>query len=364
MPPAGGAGRPPGRRRFLRDLDAGAHLDLFLVCAVAAVLLIRFYLRLTGYPQIGGGALHIAHMLWGRFLMLAALILLLSYLDRGVRPIAAVLGGVGFGTFIDEIGKFVTSDNDYFFAPAPSLIYAVFILTYLATRSIHRDRIATREEYLVNAMREVEEVVAGDLSREERERALGYLRRGDPESPLVACMLDLVERSDPAPAAGKSLPLRLRDALFDRYRALTRLRLFGRLVVAFFFLQFLVTIAHAIGIAFFSVGLDDLLRLPLLGTAGLARAGGSVSEWGQFLSSLLACGFIGLGIYRFRRSRLEGLRTFQKSVMVSIFLTQVFLFASRAWAALAGLLFDLLLFMALRFMIESERIWQETRERR
>nr|MEE4269245.1 hypothetical protein [Candidatus Krumholzibacteria bacterium] len=39
-------------------------LDLVLVMAVLSVLLIRFYLHLTGYPRVGGDSLHIAHMLW------------------------------------------------------------------------------------------------------------------------------------------------------------------------------------------------------------------------------------------------------------------------------------------------------------
>jgi hypothetical protein len=33
--------------------------------AVVAVLLTRLYLNLTGFPHIGAGGLHIAHLLWG-----------------------------------------------------------------------------------------------------------------------------------------------------------------------------------------------------------------------------------------------------------------------------------------------------------
>ena len=86
---------------------------------------ISLFLTVTGFPKLGGGELHIAHMLWGGALMLVGLLLLLIYLDRPVQHVAAVVAGLGFGTFIDEIGKFVTSDTDYFFRPAVAMIYVV-----------------------------------------------------------------------------------------------------------------------------------------------------------------------------------------------------------------------------------------------
>ena len=104
-------------RLIFRDLRAGEYLDLVLVAAVSAVLLIRFFLALTGYPTVGGGTLHIAHMLWGGLLMLVALVLLLAFLGRFAHQLGALLGGFGFGTFIDELGKFITRDNDYFYRP-------------------------------------------------------------------------------------------------------------------------------------------------------------------------------------------------------------------------------------------------------
>src|SRR5881409_888972 len=50
-------------RHLVRAADADL-LDTFLVSAIATVVVIRIFLEATGYPQLGGGGLHIAHVLW------------------------------------------------------------------------------------------------------------------------------------------------------------------------------------------------------------------------------------------------------------------------------------------------------------
>ena len=119
------------RKLFFRNVRARDQLEIFLLSAISSVLVIRLFLHLTGYISLGGGDYHIAHMLYGGFMMLAAVSLPLTGLGARVLSVSAIVGGVGFGFFIDELGKFITSDNDYFFNPTDGLIYAIFISLYL-----------------------------------------------------------------------------------------------------------------------------------------------------------------------------------------------------------------------------------------
>src|SRR5438874_1476792 len=85
--------RPDLAGAAARDFEAGLYLQDLLVAAVVAILLTRAFLGLTGYPRVGGGGLHVAHMLWGGLLMLAALVLLLAVLGKRTKRVAGVLGG-------------------------------------------------------------------------------------------------------------------------------------------------------------------------------------------------------------------------------------------------------------------------------
>ena len=78
-----------------RDADAGTYLQTYLVAGVAALLLTRLYLELTGYPRFGGGRLHIAHLLWGGLLMLAGQVLLLSLLGKRAYERGTIMTWVG-----------------------------------------------------------------------------------------------------------------------------------------------------------------------------------------------------------------------------------------------------------------------------
>jgi hypothetical protein len=83
------------RAGLVRNVRTAEHLTTFVVSGVSTVLITRLILGLSGYPQIGGKGLHIAHVLPGGLLMLLAIFLLLSYVGPVVRPAAALVGGSG-----------------------------------------------------------------------------------------------------------------------------------------------------------------------------------------------------------------------------------------------------------------------------
>ena len=173
-------GRPRRHRLRLpaRYVSLGELQDTFLISAVGMILVIRLQLFLTNYPSLGGGKLHIAHLLWGGLLMMIALGLLFTLIGRRWRQPAAVLGGAGFGFFIDEVGKFVTSDNDYFYKPSAAIIYIVFICLYFAARWTRERRGFTDEEQVASALDLFTDATVRGFNEREKRRALNCKSSG------------------------------------------------------------------------------------------------------------------------------------------------------------------------------------------
>jgi hypothetical protein len=344
-----------GREVFIRNYDAWGHLEMFLVSAVAAVLSIRLFLQLTGYPRLGGYGLHIAHMLWGGLLMGVAIIILVSYIGKTTQRWAAIAGGLGFGIFIDEIGKFVTADNDYFFEPAVALMYVVFVLIFLATSVIHsRPRYAPKE-YLMNALQKVEELVMQDLDAEEKREALALLRKCDPEDPIVASLTQLLGRADLGPRKPSGSLQRARRMARHTYRRLTSLPQFPSLIVWVFVGQLVFKLTYVAILVFF-VGFG-WREVPVSGWVHwfIGRIDAlTFVEVAQLLSSLLSAVFVLVGVLRIRQSRVYAFQMFEQSLLVSIFLTQVFAFYVQQFTALIGLVLNIVLLVLTRFALRQE----------
>lgn len=329
--------------------DAISKLEKFLIAAVVTILIIRTQLWLTNYPQLGGGGIHIAHLLWGGLFMLVAIWFSLIWVNRWARNVAAILGGIGFGFFIDELGKFITEDNDYFFKPAAPIIYLVFIVLFLVIRHLSGRIRVGPEMALANVLDLLPATVTGEFGRREKEEADRLLDRADPSDPRVEAVrgyLETVEVAPERPPSRAGLALgRVRDAL----TGFTEWRLFEPLVVTVLIVWAISSVAGVLEVQFNFGGLiekqDDL-----------SPATADVAEWGRSISVLLSALFVGLGVLQMLRSHHQAAyRHFTTALLISIFLTRVFVFLEAQFAAVFGLGFDLLLLGAISVLAARDR---------
>jgi hypothetical protein len=158
----------PQVRTPVRRAGAANYVLLTVLSFGTTVVLTRLYLAATGYPQIGSGEFHIAHMLWGGLLLFIAAILPLLFSNRYALIAAALAGGSGMGLFIDEVGKFITRNNDYFHPLAAPIIYAVFLLTVLVYLRMRRPPPPRARDDLYRVFETLGEVLDRDLDRNEQ----------------------------------------------------------------------------------------------------------------------------------------------------------------------------------------------------
>jgi len=189
-------------RRPVRREGAERYLFATLVSFAATVILTRWFLSLTGFPRIGGGDLHIAHALWGGAALFAASVLPILLAGRFVYYAAATLAGIGIGLFIDEVGKFITAENDYFYPAAAPIIYATFLLAVLVWLRARAPREPDPRSQLLGALELLEESVEGDLQRAERDAIRERLAAAAARAPaaeqrrLAADLLAFVEAEE------------------------------------------------------------------------------------------------------------------------------------------------------------------------
>ena len=326
--------------RLTRDAEAPLLLESFFVAAVASFLGIRWFLALTGYPRIGSNGIHIAHMLWGGLLMLLALMLLLAFLDRSVHHVAAVIAGLGFGTFIDEIGKFVTADNNYFFRPAIALIYGLFVVAFLVARTFVGQRRLTEPEALANALDLLEGTLDGPIEPDDRARIGRLLDLADPKAPLAVFakhyLADL-----PRAAERTNRIATIQRRLADGYEEL---------------------MANPWAERALSVGVVAYAALAVFGVTLVATgapAGGvaetsTVATLAQVASTLAGTALVARGVLSLHHSRTAAYHWFMRGLLVWILVTQVFVFYSSQLAGLGGLAVDLVAYGSLRFAITRE----------
>jgi hypothetical protein len=255
------------------------------------------------------------------------------------KQLATLSAGIGFGLFIDELGKFVTSDNDYFFRPVFAFIYLIFIAIFLVTRALLTTDHPSPSAALVNLFGLASDGAGRAWDESERARALQLLAACDQSDPVVQDLSPLVTRMA-AETSGREGPYEAFKArLGGFYDALVARRWFKALVVAYLALIALVGVLFGLAVIF---------------AEGQAQA--DVWTYGQAISASVSAVLVLVGFVSWRRSRLTAYRWFKRALLVAIFVTQFFAFYTNQITQVFGLFVILLTYAAIRSMIDRESL--------
>jgi hypothetical protein len=339
---------PPKALYFVRRVTAMQDFEVFFVTSIATILTVRMILAATGWPQLGGGKIHFAHLLWGGIGMLLAFILFMAMEGRLWDFLATLSAGIGFGLFLDELGKFITSDNDYFFQPAIAIMYVLFVVLFFVFRALGRVDKMGPETALVNSFDFAKEAVMRAMSTGERDEALYVLGRADQSDPMVQA-LSTVLREVRVPDTGPNAAQRFWQRVTGWWTRLVSRRGFRGFVLWWFILTTLVWLLNPITFV----------------ADGSALTG---MEIGGMLSGTATGVCTILGILHWRRSKLRAYRWFERGALIAILIGEFFSFYEYQVWAIFGLAWMVIQLGVIRSMISVElsnaatRLQQESQE--
>jgi DNA-directed RNA polymerase specialized sigma24 family protein len=314
-------------RPQVRDEAAILRFDAFLFSAAATVLVTRAFLAGAGYPQVGGSSqLHIAHVLWGGLLLAGAVVVFATSLGSQAKLRASVLGGIGFGLFVDEIGKFLTKDVNYFFQPAIAIIYAILVLGYLGGRYVLLRRGVSPARAKAIAAAALTDWMLGELTPNQRRFALAILTQHTASDDVVAAALAEALRADDQASRRRSAAdylTRTRQRLLERFLRVARHRAFRRSIIV-------VLIAQAAG----AVGSAVYELLPYTSVT----AGAGVAALGTVISAAVAGAVVmaGLALRLARKRGALGLELIRAGLALDLLVVDVFKFTSDQLGALSS----------------------------
>ncbi len=259
---------------FIRREAAERYFENVIVAFVVTLLGTRLFLELTGYPQIAPGKLHIAHVLWGGLFLFLGSLIVLIYRNQSMLTLGSILTGVGWGFFIDELGKFVTADHDYFFKPVAPIIYVMFLLLALLAVRVRRDEGGSAKTAIYHILDRFEEVVEASIDPDDlatlRQRLLDLSmdRQDGVTDELAQALLHFIEREDIRTSQAR--PSRLARSVARAHDWINRFVLTPRaknlvfpvVLFGYGFLLVINVLAHLLSLwkphwaAIFSIGLD------------------------------------------------------------------------------------------------------------
>jgi hypothetical protein len=156
---------------------APEYIRLVVASFAVSVIGLRLYLYLFDYPQVGNSILHIDHMFWGGIAMTISSLLIITFSNTRLFPASAIFLGTGLGFFLDELGKQVSRNDDYFFRPVAPIIYTIFLFFSLVYIYIRKNKKPNDRQLFYYVLDDFKEVLDGDLDKNEKQRIQSRLTK-------------------------------------------------------------------------------------------------------------------------------------------------------------------------------------------
>lgn len=347
---------------FGRRLHSSSLVLDFLLWGVLSLLFTRIFLSLTDFFILGRGEWHIAHVLWGGLLMAAAILILLVFYSRRSLHIAAILGGIGWGLFIDEIGKFLTMDNDYWFRPGIIFIYFFILLFFALYRFLEKSRSPTKAELWQDLLSHLQELFDHDLESGEKKvinLRLEQLKKFSPrryESELLNCISKMVGHShEKADRFVLSLPLFAKNSLTFSYKKFFKKKLMFLALVIYCLWFTLDRIFNAVQLIFHQNRLDLLQNY--YHSFDIFSKTEIYVLVGKIIIELIIALLFGIGFYFWwRRRTLRAIRFFQWGLLIIIFVDSFARFYFEQFSAFLGLIFSVFIWYWLESYRQEKRL--------
>lgn len=341
---------------LVKRSSAADNLLLFLVTAAASVLLTRLYLFAFDYPTIGGSRFHIAHAIIGGALLTASYLLLLSFHGRRVRQLTAVLAGWGFGQFIDEIGKFITRDNNYFYQPVPVIIYVCFILFFFVYRRLDKYTPRDPRELSFDLIEKLEDLADNKLFQPNRvliKETISKILAG-PKSRYQYFAHGVGQLIEAMPTRMSPRPHRIYKKIQSSWKWLDEVTANRRPVFYVLISIFLVYIAFT-----FWTMTAFLYHFSQNSFNAANHGIDSRTDWAVYIAQLssqvISALWMTQGLIKLvRRQRTQALKLFKNGLAINILITHVFAFYIEQFSAVISLIAMLMLFVLVENILDEE----------
>jgi hypothetical protein len=188
----------------------------------------------------------------------------------------------------------------------------------------------------------IKESAVNDFDIEEEKRAKEYLKKCDPQDPIVKALTSLLSKIDATPVPRPNIYIRMRSMLRKWYYAVARSGLILKIIIIFLAIQSVST---------FFLTAVILTTRPTLG----------FDDWGKFYASILAGIFVLIGLFTLRLSKVESYRFFRIAMLITILLGEFFAFMSTQWFELINLSANIFILMVINYAQFIERQKQKTK---